>query len=293
MLYHILPPIYSPWYIENLLATPIVILVLYLIFALCFCYLFTAKAIVVWGGINLLSIVTIVLLFQNSSFNGNCDKSVEIFQFNNAYNEKNVDELTRFLANNNYDLVALQEVTPFVRSTLLRKLKQHYPHVISGISHTSYVNTGQLVLSKYPLDNVKYQNNNSSSYVIQSQWLVHNTEVKLFTVHPPSPRNYLLWKKRNTALYKLSKDIEHTLEENIIMVGDFNLSSFSPRFRIFEQVFSTKPIGSWPNVALLPPKLSIAIDHLFVSNQIEICHRTIREELSYSDHYAIEAHLML
>lgn len=293
VFYYFSSQIYSPWYLENLFATPLVFIVIYLVIAVCLFPLLTIRLFIITLILNFAITYIAILVTRSNSSQGSCNEQLSILQFNNGYNESNITQLANYLLDKDFDLVALQEITPFARSTLLRTLTPKYPHAISGISHKAYITTDQLVLSKHPLQQTKYHRDKTTAFVIQSLWLVDDYVIDLFTVHPPSPREYTLWKKRNTALYKLKTLVNQSSNDGVLALGDFNLSSYSPRIELFESALSTQSLGSWPNTWMIPEQLAIPIDHFYASSLIRICTRKTINSLNYSDHYAIETKVSL
>jgi endonuclease/exonuclease/phosphatase (EEP) superfamily protein YafD len=99
-----------------------------------------------------------------------------------------------------------------------------------------------------------------------------------FTVvvtHPQSPRNEAVFRERNAFLERLATYLSKS-PDNLIVIGDFNVSLWSPYYRKFveqtrlinaRQGFGIYP--TWTNIQIrqlpdfLQPFLSIPIDHVF------------------------------
>jgi len=122
---------YSPWWLENLVATPLIIVPLYFISPFIF-YLSDSKKLFTGLFINLCIAISLNGNFFNSETS--CIEGDRIFQFNMKYDESNLNLLAKFLIKQKYDFVALHEVSPIARKSLLYKLNPYYPYFISGIN---------------------------------------------------------------------------------------------------------------------------------------------------------------
>lgn len=276
---------YSPWWLENLVATPLIIVPLYFISPFIF-YLSDRKKLFIGLFINL----CIAISFNGNFFNREteCFEEDRIFQFNMKYDESNLNLLANFLIKQKYDFVALHEVSPIARQSLLDKLTPYYPYFISGINQQLSLETDQLILSTHALKNTKYQTYDGSSYLISMQWKLANELVKVMVLHPPSPRTEQLWLKRNQTLYQLQRMIHQSIADRILIIGDFNISNHSARLKPITKNLISKHLNSWPNHSFIPQVFGYTIDQVWLSLPGSVCSKSIINTLDYSDHYAIE-----
>jgi len=287
VLWLLIPQVYSPWYVENLLASPLIFLLGYFSLLALVARYIKIQVVLISFVVNFL-IVTIISLKNVSRNDSNhCNNPITIFQFNNSYDDKYIARLSNFLTESQYDLVVLQEISPLSREALIDSLSPFYPYFVSGISPTRHLTTDQLILSKYRFTDTRYHQQGLTSHVIQMQWHVQHKPIHLFTLHPPSPRTQELWKKRNLSLYQLMNQVKLLGNETVLLVGDFNLSSYSARMEPFNKGLSGDFIGSWPNFTPFPAYFTLAIDHVFVSPSVQTCSRERIENFNYSDHYPI------
>jgi len=289
----LLPPIYSPWYIENLLSSPFVILVGFLILMITLYHHFNIKMVILCFALNCGVIGATVYKNITKKERFNCSDTMTIFQFNNMYNASHTDKLIRYLEKERYDLVALQEISPQVRKTLIKALSPFYPYFINGISNIKHIETDQLIFSQYRFTHTKYHQQFSASHLIQTRWHIGSSPVQLFTLHSPSPRTHELWRRRNLTFYQSVGQIKLLANEKVILVGDFNLSNYSSRIEQFSEGISADYIGSWPNLKYLPAYFTLAIDHVFVSDSSKTCSRERINNFEYSDHYPILTKIVL
>ncbi len=284
-MWYLLIQLYSPWWLENLVATPLVIIPLYFISPFIF-FLSSNKNLLTGLLLNLG-----IAIAYNGNFNNSEPRCVEgnrIFQFNIKYDETNLNLLAKFLIKENYDFIALHEVSPIARKSLLHKLNPYYPYFISGINKQLSIETDQLILSTHPLKNTRYQTYEGSSYLISTVWKLDNKLVKVMVLHPPSPRTEQLWLKRNQTLYQLQRMIQQSKEDKILVIGDLNISDHSARLKPITKKLINKHLNSWPNHSLIPQSFGYSIDQLWLSLPGRICSKNTINKLDYSDHYAIE-----
>jgi len=293
LLWLLIPAIYSPWYIENLLSSPLVMLLGFLALTMIFIRYLKMKIFLLSIFVN--GFVIGLSLYKNEGNNKSvhCSKSITIFQFNTMYDTLNTQELIIFLKEEKYDLVVLQEIGPMIRKKLIKELSPAYPNFITGISQTKHISTDQLIFSQHRFTHTKYHQQFSTSHLIQSQWHINKIPLHLFTIHSPSPRTHTLWKRRNLSFYQSIEQIKLLNNQKTMLVGDFNLSSHSSRIEHFTKALSEKFIGSWPNLGYIPTYFTLAIDHLFVSDSINICSRERILGFEYSDHYPIVSNISL
>lgn len=288
-LWLLLKQFYSPWWLENLASSPLIIVPINLLFMLllmkylsygqCFTYFFINLSIAIfinnWEG------------GERSS----CDEPIEFFQFNMKYmeQESKVDELLHQLLTKPFDLIALQGVSQKAKRNIINKLMVHYPYFITGENQSLAVRTDQLIFSRFALSDMHYVKSGNSSFLMSSHWHLPQREISLFTLHPPSPRNEALWLTRNKVLYQLKQGLEKSKEsgEEAIVIGDLNLSKHSARMKIFPSTMSSSFVNSWPSNIPFAVLGGLAIDHFWLSNSGNICQRKLIKGLKWSDHFPI------
>lgn len=290
----LLKNIHSPWWLENILSTPFLIVIIYSMLMLsllgflsyldCLACLFT-------------NVIMAVFLNNADTFNRSvtfdkkdCIGLVSFFQFNMKYieGEYELNELIKYLVAEKYHLITLQGVSQQSKQQIIEKLSPYYPNFIRGESHSKQVYSDQLLFSRYAFSNVKYYKSGHGSSLISSQWQLPSTEINLHSLHPPSPRNKKLWKNRNDTLYQLKHSLKTTSEKNALVIGDLNISKHSNRLKLLMQGMNTIFVNSWPNKRYISPLFGFAIDHFWVSKPNSICFRHRLEPFSWSDHYAVK-----
>ena len=299
IIWLLLKQIHSPWWLENTVSITFIILVIYSVLMLMLINYLSYVHCIVYFLINFL----LALLFNNISnfnritiFNNQaCVEPVTFFQFNIKYTESELelDELIAHLIAGQYHLITLQGVSRQSKQELIERLSTYYPYFIRGDSDRQQVYSDQLLFSRYAFSNLKFYKSGHSAYLISSQWQLPFSEINLYTLHPPSPRNEKLWQTRNKTLYQLkhalkTSQVKSSISKKVLVIGDINLSKHSNRIRLLKQDMHTKFVNSWPNKRYILPAFALAIDHFWVTKPANICSRQRISKFSWSDHYAVK-----
>jgi len=287
----LLKQVHSPWWLENLVSTPLLILFIYTVLLLVLGSFISLQQILSYFVIN---IVLVVLLNTTVTLNNKaCLEPINIFQFNMKYieQESGLSELIEHLVAERYHLITLQGVSQQTKQKIIERLSPFYPHFIRGESEGLQVNSDQLLFSRYAFHMIKYYNNGSNAFLITSLWQVPEREVQLLSLHPPSPRSESLWQLRNKTLYQLKYALNNSPVKNALVIGDLNLSMHSNRIKTLRQGMDTIFVNSWPNLRYSYNLFGIAIDHLWVSKPARVCYRQRINKFDWSDHYAIKSQI--
>jgi endonuclease/exonuclease/phosphatase (EEP) superfamily protein YafD len=165
---------------------------------------------------------------------------------------------------------------------------------------------GLITFSQIPIQDAGGINLDGVGYNLIANLEVDGKLVHFIGTHPPAPVRPEKSQQRNLQLLALEKYIQQQ-QKPIIIVGDFNLTPWSPYYRKFIKNtglhntrlgFGTLP--SWPNPTtyikniprLLMPLINIPIDHCFVSKEFGVVDTHISGSAN-SDHAAIIADLVL
>lgn len=112
-------------------------------------------------------------------------------------------------------------------------------------------------------------------------------------LHPPPPRDAILFEQRNRELTEISRYIQ-TLNEPVIAMGDLNITMWSPNYQEFvdrAEIKNTRQgfgiLPSWPTQF---PLIFIPIDHVLVSPEIQVRNTRIGRNIG-SDHLPVIADL--
>ncbi|KEY91240.1 hypothetical protein CF67_03039 [Candidatus Photodesmus blepharus] len=275
------------WWLENFIAVPNLLLVYYLVLILFFIssklWLCTLFCITLFFG------VFFFIPPMHRTVVENCIMPITIVQFNVFYGNQDVNAFINYLIYKPADLVVLQEVSPKEREKF-KLLDDIYPFQYGEEQNVGY-SFSQMILSKAPLMDMSVFHTSHGHNIISGSWnLASGKKIKLFTAHLPSPRTKELWYRRNMLLSTIEYMVDQSLSDEILVIGDFNLSANSVRFLSLFPNFQSIPVASWPNWIpwfSTPSFAMISIDHLWlksIKSGWKICIRTAKESVLGSDH---------
>lgn len=239
-------------------------------------------------GIALLNVIEIVPLYQKPARRtGSVQANFSLLQANvlseNQQHQRLIHEVRRL----NPNIVVLEEVTQAWYEAL-QPLREEYPYVIHTLDRS---NLGVMVMSNVTLHEtelIDFDDDRLPSLITELQ--VNGHVIDLIATHPPSPRNRKRFKLRNAQLYALARKFSHH-PNPLMMVGDLNITSFSPVFdRFIRQVdlydsrqgYGVQP--SWPARYWLPAR--IALDHCLLSSSLRVKKRELLSSIG-SDHLPV------
>ncbi|RTZ17500.1 endonuclease/exonuclease/phosphatase family protein [Vibrio aquaticus] len=281
----------STWWIENIVAFPALFLFAYWVLAAILLLIkrWSAGAVCI-----LLSGVFFLLSPQAERVQvSHCVTPISIAQYNLYYENQDVNAFINYLISQPKDLVVLQEVAPEIGEKL-KKLDDIYPYYYGGQEGIGYPSS-QMILSRSPLTDMSVYLTPDEQAIIRGTWHPNrHLALTLVAAHPPSPRTKALWYRRNAIIRTIESLNKLYPSDEMLVVGDFNLSSVSLRFGQMFSSFQTLPVASWPNWAEqfpTPDFSMIAIDHLWLKSAASgrrICDRRSIAKPNGSDHKLVE-----
>ncbi|NDU96257.1 endonuclease/exonuclease/phosphatase family protein [Spirosoma terrae] len=191
------------------------------------------------------------------------------------------------------DLYVLQEMTPDPIRWVTSQLRSEYPYWFACRSKQQ-VWTLVGSRTRFKVDEALARR----LHIISLETTINGKPVALLTVHPHTPVYPSWFRERNEQLaYSADKTRTNTLPT--LLIGDFNISMFSPIYAsIFEPVNAPRPLirarrdktqPTWPR--FLPPMM-IPIDHAFVNDGFNVLSFQTMDQTG-SDHRAVVVDLDL
>jgi endonuclease/exonuclease/phosphatase (EEP) superfamily protein YafD len=225
---------------------------------------------------------------------------LRVMSFNICGNNTDTPAIVRSIQAVNPDLVMLVEVSPTMMEQITTSLESEFP------ARFRSPGGGLGVLSKLPLKSAQGENfagSDATNLVASIEY--HQREIKIIGTHPMVPKGWDLFNYRNQHLQAISTYIKGT-QESAILLGDFNLTPWSPYYRQLVQttgLHNTRMgfgiLPTWTrssSCAELPnwliPILNIPIDHIFVTRDLQVV-RTYTGENGNSDHAPIISELAM
>lgn len=228
-------------------------------------------------GINVIEVIPWYLPHSQQAVS-NTAKQIRILSFNINIENKNYEEVINVVQKNRPDVTLFMEVDKKAVENLKAGLKNTLPYVFRSPGG------GLAILSRFPIQDAKGDNfNRQGGHNLIATLEVDKKPIKLIGTHPIVPIKPGNFHSRNRQLAALSNYIRG-LNQPLILVGDFNLTPWSPYYRQFinkTKLHNTRLgfgiLPTWPRPAshvhlphLLLPLMNIPIDHCFVSKHFSV-----------------------
>ena len=212
------------------------------------------------------------------------DQHISVSSINLFSSNSNYHEVINYIEKENSDILILMELTPNWKKKLNSIIDDYKYKLLIPRSD----NFGIGLLSKFPIDlNVDYfELNNKPSIIGNCE--INNKLLTVIATHPIPPVSQLTFENRNKQLLYIIEN-RSKFAENLIVIGDFNISSFSPHFKklVLDDLKDSR-IGfgllpTWPAGFGI---MQTTLDHCLVSRNIEVLKRSIGINIG-SDHKPI------
>lgn len=199
---------------------------------------------------------------------------------------KTPEAILDFIKTADADFLSIQELPPNTEP-IRAQISEQYEY---SLAFDTAFTAGMILYSRYPIIEgeileLQTAKRPSLSALIQ----LPDTALRIVTTHPISPRRGELAQQRNDQLKRVS-NILATLEPNRLLLGDLNLTHWSPLYNDFLTTanlndarlgFGLNP--TWPTYF---PLLNIPIDQAFVSETLTVHTFTTGSDIG-SDHLPI------
>jgi endonuclease/exonuclease/phosphatase (EEP) superfamily protein YafD len=202
------------------------------------------------------------------------------------------------------EVVQFQEVSLQMQNKL-KSLKSLFPYNTGLDRSLEYLSS--IVLSKYPLKDIKIVDN----YTVLTKVLLDKTELTIIGIHLSAPLNHQLLNLYADLYFKYStadkprplpqlgldiamkqmeylKTLVDNTNQNLILMGDLNMTTTSKRFtnflkdtNLYTYASYKHPTFTWP--AFMPDYLGIQIDHVLFSENFKVIKKKTTNHFG-SDH---------
>ena len=222
--------------------------------------------------------------FNNHDLKAAHTSDVSVLSINLLSSNTDYKSVGTYLEKTNADVVVLLEFN--------QKWAKQLQPVLNGYMYKKLVprsdNFGIALFSKIPMDLEELTFNSSDTPSIRGNFKVEKESVTIVATHPSPPISQAAFHRRNQQLNAIIEN-KHTFQENLIVIGDFNMSSFSPHFmsltagKLYDTRVGFGLLPTWPASIKL---LQTTLDHCLVSKNINIMERTVGENIG-SDHLPV------
>jgi len=220
-------------------------------------------------------------------------RHVTVFHFNVGLNHEQPGRISSFLRRRAklIDVVVLLE-TSHQFDPILDEIKDLFPYQIKHLEDSPF---GIAMASKYPFDRSAVSREPSGMFP-HIEAAIHLPEravpLAFYAVHAPPPISGEMAEGRNRKMSTIARKAAAQPQATPIVVGDFNLTPWSPYFQKFVTASGLKDARTshrldhtWP-VTFDNANLGIAIDHSFAHPSLPMIRRTIGPDLG-SDHLPV------
>jgi endonuclease/exonuclease/phosphatase (EEP) superfamily protein YafD len=177
----------------------------------------------------------------------------------------------------NPDLAAMVETSAIAETQLAQRLGNRFPFVYRSTGG------GLTLFSRLPLSDTESKTFQNGT-VLRATVQVQETPVRLIATHPLVPVKPDLFRRRNGLLAELGADLQAQDFRPLILLGDFNLTPWSPYYtRLIQQTklhntrlgFGIEPSWIEATSYIRHPRwittlVKIPIDHILVSQQFKV-----------------------
>lgn len=223
----------------------------------------------------------------------NSQPTLRLLHLNLDVNNSNYTPTLQYLDQQNADIIFLQEVTPAWLNQIESNLSRYQVIESRPLTNTQGV---ALLVPTNLLPSLQVKNteilhfpSGSERPMIATQ-IQGNQTLSILSLHVTRPRNNGTSNYQKTELDAVAawSQQQQNQGNQVIIIGDFNLTPWSSRFRQFLQaahlINSQRGFGLQPTwLAGLPPFMMIAIDHAVYSEDLMTLDRKIGPKLG-SDH---------
>ena len=228
-------------------------------------------------GLNAVDVIPWYLP-HSQQVDGTPGKPIRILAFNLSIENNQDYKVVNLIQSNRPDLALLAEVDQSTFKILKTSLTDTLPYTFKSPGG------GLAVFSRFPFVDIKADLlNGQGNHNIIANLEVNKQLIQLIGIHPLVPITRSNFHSRNSQLAALSNYIQ-TQNQPLILVGDFNVTPWSPYYREFinqTQLHNTRLgfgiLASWPRPAThvplpswLVPLVNIPIDHCLVSQQFRV-----------------------
>lgn len=221
------------------------------------------------------------------------ERKFTVFHFNVGLHHEDPRRVTTYLLRQTQriDVVVLLEATDNF-AVVLDELKESYPHQIRHLENSPF---GIAVASRHPIDYGAISKEPSGTFAhIEATIKLPGraTPLALYALHAPPPISRDMADERNRKFDHIAGKVSAQGTATPVVVGDFNLTPWSPYFRKFITASGLRDARNakrfdhtWP-VTFNNAVLGLAIDHSFAHPSLPLVERIIGPDLG-SDHMPV------
>lgn len=274
---------FTPWY--AVLALPCLLV---LLASRRWCWAAVAAALVLWNAYP-----AALQLSARPPYAPPAPHEITIFHFNVGLHHESPQRITTHLMRRAklIDVIVLLEATDAF-GAVLDELREAFPHQVRQLENSPF---GIAVASRFPMDAGQVSKEPSGMFAhIEAMLRLpgRDAPLALYAVHAPPPISGEMAQARNRKLEAIARKAAVQPQATPIVVGDFNLTPWSPYFQQFIADSGLRDVRTphrfehtWP-VTFNNAHLGLAIDHSFAHPSLQLIKRGTGPDLG-SDHLPV------
>lgn len=217
---------------------------------------------------------------------------IKVVGVNLWYKNTQTQMMTDFFKNEDPEVLLLAEFTDVQYEEMKDYLSTNFPYSSLQIDELSKPYTGKAIFSQFPLEKKVIQDSVNSELFLLAETKAYNKDIDLLMVHTTAPINSEFFDFRNKQLSFLGNELVNEIENPAIIMGDFNVSPWSPRFikmdnkladSDFSRIRNNSFVFSWQYQGF--PPLKSHIDHTYLTSELSKKSYELKE-FPGSDHKA-------
>ena len=238
----------------------------------------TLGIIVNWGALPLSPVME----------NNNSTPTLKIAQYNLNVMNYDFKRVVRSVNQNSPDVISFQEVTHYWQKHLRANLRD-YQFICQAINSPF----GICVASKLEIKESKVVYfNHPRIPSIEFKTNIQGAEITFLSTHPKPPFNQQFFNSRNHHFEQIIENYQR--QENLILIGDLNITQWSPIYSNLEHKINNKNTHSPFDMTWhtgLPIKL-FQLDHILIDKGFKIKNSKVLDDIG-SDHLPIYAEIQV
>jgi endonuclease/exonuclease/phosphatase (EEP) superfamily protein YafD len=231
----------------------------------------------------------------------NASPDMRVMSMNVLYSNRRFDDVVHAVEREAPDILSMQEVTQRWHP-VIERLAARLPYIAPADWRTQ--SSDNVLLSRFPIVEgqlIAPPNQHRPFAHVDATIMRNGRSLRVLAVHPPLPSG-----PRNTATRQANFDyyagVAATTEAPLLIVGDFNITPYSPRFRALLRDGGLRYVhlgwtwpASWPSESRGDFQRYIRgfpIDHILTSRHFAVSAARAIKDVG-SDHYPVVADLVL
>ncbi len=220
-------------------------------------------------------------------------QAIKVTSINLLSGNQRYEEVLDHLQKLDSDLIAILELTTTWDQRIQERLRASHPYRIASPSDDGNFGIGVYSRLPWSLAEIVYFDSDLPSIEIQLQ----QSPFRLIATHPVPPMTQSLFERRNLQLWSISQAVNDSPLPTAV-VGDLNLTPWSPFFHRLGSDCQLKRVGRWE--AFQPTwyakrdwwPLGLTIDHILITPGLRASEFRVGPAMG-SDHRSVTATLQL